>query len=59
VCERGSDETLACGTGVCAALVTAVLTGRAERRATMSGEAVKVFSGKGKVGDGEPMLVFK
>jgi len=35
VWERGSGETLACGTGACAALVAAVLTGRAERRATL------------------------
>jgi len=35
VWERGAGETLACGTGACAALVAAVLTGRAERRATL------------------------
>lgn len=35
VWERGSGETAACGTGACAALVAAVLTGRAERRATL------------------------
>jgi diaminopimelate epimerase len=35
VWERGSGETLACGTGACAALVAAVLTGRAERNATV------------------------
>ena len=35
VWERGSGETLACGTGACAALVAAVLTGRAERQATV------------------------
>lgn len=35
VWERGSGETLACGTGACAALVAAVVTGRAERRVTM------------------------
>ncbi len=35
VWERGSGETLACGTGACAALVAAVLTGRSERRATL------------------------
>jgi len=33
VWERGSGETLACGTGACAALVAGVLTGRAERTA--------------------------
>ncbi len=31
--ERGSGETMACGTGACAALVAGVLTGRTERRA--------------------------
>jgi len=35
VWERGSGETLACGTGACASLVAGVLTGRAERRATL------------------------
>lgn len=35
VWERGSGETLACGTGACAALVAAVLEGRCERRATV------------------------
>jgi diaminopimelate epimerase len=35
VFERGSGETLACGTGACAALVAAVLTGRAARHATV------------------------
>ena len=35
VWERGSGETLACGTGACAALVAAVLTGRSDRRATV------------------------
>jgi diaminopimelate epimerase len=35
VWERGSGETLACGTGACAALVAAALTGRAERTATV------------------------
>jgi diaminopimelate epimerase len=33
VWERGSGETMACGTGACAALVAAAITGRAERRA--------------------------
>ena len=32
VWERGSGETLACGTGACAAAVAAVITGRAGRR---------------------------
>lgn len=35
VWERGSGETLACGTGACASLVAAVLTGRADRKATV------------------------
>jgi diaminopimelate epimerase len=35
VWERGSGETLACGTGACASLVAAVLTGQADRRATV------------------------
>lgn len=35
VWERGSGETLACGTGACAVLVAAVLAGRAERSATI------------------------
>jgi diaminopimelate epimerase len=35
VWERGSGETLACGTGACAALVAAVLNDRAERHATV------------------------
>jgi diaminopimelate epimerase len=36
VWERGSGETRACGTGACAVLVAAALTGRCERRATVS-----------------------
>jgi diaminopimelate epimerase len=35
VWERGSGETLACGTGACAALVAGVLTGRTGQRATV------------------------
>jgi len=35
VWERGSGETFACGTGACAALVAAVLTGRSERAGTV------------------------
>jgi len=35
VWERGSGETMACGTGACAVVVAAALTGRAERRATV------------------------
>lgn len=33
VWERGSGETMACGTGACAALVAAAATGRSQRRA--------------------------
>ena len=32
VWERGSGETLACGTGACAVVVAGVLTGRTQRR---------------------------
>lgn len=35
VWERGAGITLACGTGACAALVAAVLTGKSDRRATV------------------------
>ncbi|MBQ8072708.1 MAG: diaminopimelate epimerase [Clostridia bacterium] len=35
VWERGSGETLACGTGACATLVAAVLNGLTEREATL------------------------
>ena len=35
VWERGSGETLACGTGACATLAAAVVTGRADRKATL------------------------
>jgi diaminopimelate epimerase len=35
VWERGSGETLACGTGACAVLVAGVLTGRLDRQATI------------------------
>lgn len=35
VWERGSGETLACGTGACAVGVAAVLTGRADRHVTI------------------------
>ena len=34
VWERGSGETLACGTGACAVAVAGVLTGRTQRRIT-------------------------
>ena len=33
VWERGSGETLACGTGACATLVAAVMNGLTERKA--------------------------
>ena len=36
VWERGSGETLACGTGACAVLVACVLTGKTDRAATVS-----------------------
>jgi diaminopimelate epimerase len=36
VWERGSGETMACGTGACALVVAAALTGRTGRRATVS-----------------------
>ncbi len=36
VWERGAGTTLACGTGACATLVAAVLTGRADRTATVT-----------------------
>ena len=35
VWERGSGETMACGTGACAALVAGVLTGQTDRRVTI------------------------
>ncbi|MDF1618082.1 diaminopimelate epimerase [Petrocella sp. FN5] len=35
VWERGSGETLACGTGACATLVAAVLNGKTNRKATV------------------------
>jgi diaminopimelate epimerase len=35
VWERGSGETLACGTGACASLVAAVLNGLSEEKATL------------------------
>jgi diaminopimelate epimerase len=36
VWERGSGETLACGTGACATIVAGVLNGRLNRRTTVS-----------------------
>ena len=35
VWERGSGETLACGTGCCATLAACVLNGRTERKAVV------------------------
>jgi diaminopimelate epimerase len=35
VWERGSGETLACGTGACAVLAASVLNGKSEREATV------------------------
>jgi diaminopimelate epimerase len=35
VWERGSGETMACGTGACATLVAAVLNGLTDRKATV------------------------
>jgi diaminopimelate epimerase len=35
VWERGAGETMACGTGACAALAAAVITGRCDRSATV------------------------
>ena len=35
VWERGSGETLACGTGACAVAIAGVLSGRSERRVTI------------------------
>lgn len=45
VWERGAGVTLACGTGACATLVAAVLTGKAERRATVElpGGPLQIF----------------
>lgn len=52
VWERGSGETLACGTGACAAVVAAALIDRASRRVRCrlpGGELDIAWSGKGNV----------
>ena len=36
VWERGAGPTLACGTGACAVVVAGVLSGRCERRCTVT-----------------------
>ena len=45
VWERGAGETLACGTGACAALVASVLTGRSDRdvEIELPGGTLRVF----------------
>ena len=52
VWERGAGETLACGTGACAAAVAGVLTGRCERRVTCrlpGGDLELEWAGTGEV----------
>ena len=45
VWERGSGETMACGTGACATLAAAVLNGLTERKATLllNGGSLEIF----------------
>ena len=46
VWERGSGETLACGTGACAVLVASVLSGLADREATVRLRGGKIAGGE-------------
>lgn len=51
VWERGSGETLACGTGACAVAVAGILTGRLDRKCTgklMGGELELEWPGEGQ-----------
>jgi diaminopimelate epimerase len=51
VWERGSGETLACGTGACAVAVAGILTGRLDRRCTgklLGGELELEWPGEGQ-----------
>jgi diaminopimelate epimerase len=68
VWERGSGETFACGTGACAALVAAALTGRSERKAALDlrGGTLEIEWQDGSAGDpghvlmtGEAVEVFR
>ncbi|WP_095414881.1 diaminopimelate epimerase [Thermogutta terrifontis] len=52
VWERGSGETLACGTGACAVCVAGALTGRTERKITVrlpGGELITEWAPSGSV----------
>ena len=52
VWERGSGETMACGTGACAAAVAGVLTGRTERTVTAhlrGGDLLLEWSDSGEI----------
>ena len=52
VWERGSGETMACGTGACATAVAAVLTGRTDRKVTVAlagGDLNIEWSGDGHI----------
>lgn len=64
VFERGSGETLACGTGACAAAVAAVLNGYAEKNADVKvhlrgGELKVVYTGETVLLTGPASFVFK